>query len=94
MPEIDFSRLLGLGQIVITPNARHSLSPQEILNALRRHARGDHGDFQPPRPGCRQRPKLGGCRRLSAYRTVDGTRFWVISEADQPLTTVLLPEEY
>lgn len=94
MVQIDLPRQLCLGQITITPNAMLNLSPQEIVNALRRHARGDQGDFQHPQKAGRGRRTLEGCRRLSAYRADDGTRFWIISEADQPLTTVMLPEDY
>jgi len=35
-----------------------------------------------------------GWRILSAYRTSNGTRFWIITEADRSSTTILLPEEY
>jgi hypothetical protein len=33
-------------------------------------------------------------RLLSAYSTDAGVRFWIITEADRSVTTVLLPEEY
>jgi hypothetical protein len=35
-----------------------------------------------------------GFRLLSVYRSRSGVRFWVITEADRSVTTVLLPEEY
>jgi hypothetical protein len=35
-----------------------------------------------------------GCRVLSAYHLRDGTKIWVITEADRSATTILLPEEY
>ena len=35
-----------------------------------------------------------GMRLLSAYRLSDGTKFWLITEADRSVTTALLPEEY
>jgi hypothetical protein len=35
-----------------------------------------------------------GLRLLSAYRLADGTKIWIITEADQSATTILLPEEY
>ena len=37
---------------------------------------------------------LDNCRLLSAYRLGDGTRIWIITEADRSSTTILLPEEY
>jgi hypothetical protein len=35
-----------------------------------------------------------GERILSAYALSDGTRIWVITEADRSSTCILLPEEY
>ena len=35
-----------------------------------------------------------GRRVLSAYGLRDGTRIWIITEADRSVTTILLPEEY
>jgi hypothetical protein len=34
-----------------------------------------------------------GFRLLSAYDLADGTRLWVITEADRSVTTLLLPSE-
>jgi hypothetical protein len=31
---------------------------------------------------------------FSAYELRDGTRIWIITEADRSVTTILLPEEY
>jgi len=31
---------------------------------------------------------------LSTYTLDDGTRLWIITEADRSATTILLPEEY
>jgi len=33
-------------------------------------------------------------RLFSAYELRDGTRIWIITEADRSITTILLPEEY
>jgi hypothetical protein len=35
-----------------------------------------------------------GTRVFSAYELRDGTRIWIITEADRSVTTILLPEEY
>jgi hypothetical protein len=35
-----------------------------------------------------------GTRVLSTYELRDGTRIWIITEADRGATTILLPEEY
>ena len=36
---------------------------------------------------------IEGSRIFSAY-TIQGTKFWVITEADRSSTTILLPSEY
>ncbi len=83
-----------LGQIVITPNALQAINPDDVLLALTRHAAGDWGDL------CdddRQENELSlreGYRLLSAYRDTAGTKFWIITEADRSVTTVLLPDDY
>jgi len=33
-------------------------------------------------------------KRDRAIHATDGTRFWIITEADRSVTTVLLPEDY
>jgi len=35
-----------------------------------------------------------GWRILSSYTLSDGTKIWIITEADRSATMVLLPEEY
>jgi hypothetical protein len=37
---------------------------------------------------------VSGTRLLSAYRLRDGTRIWIITEADRSSTTILVPDEY
>jgi hypothetical protein len=81
------------GELVITASARRRLAHDDLLQALHRHARGDAGDFAGEPPSPRPRVRLEGCRRVSAYRAQDGTRFLVITEADE-LTTVMLPEDF
>lgn len=94
MVPYSFTPQISVGQVIITPAAAQRLSPGDITRALRRHARGDQGDFANAPPHHPRGVALLGCRFLSAYRTADGTRFWIISEADQSQTTVLLPGDF
>jgi hypothetical protein len=83
-----------LGQTVITPNARDSLNPEDIQNALRRHASGDWGDVD---EHDRKENELSLTRQLrlfSVYHDRNGVKFWIITEADRSATTILLPEDY
>jgi hypothetical protein len=90
---LPFYPLFPLGEIVITTNAHTTLPPDEIADGLRRHAKGDWGAI--PREDAEQN-ELGleqGFRLFSAYG--EGRhRFWIITESDRSVTTILLPEDY
>lgn len=82
-----------LGEVVATSNAVSQLDPSAIAAAIIRHAAGDWGEV------CREDAKSNedalkfGDRLLSVYR--DGSKkFWIITEADRSVTTVLMPEDY
>jgi hypothetical protein len=82
-----------LGTVVITPNAAQHLNTIAVREALRRHAAGDWGDL-PPEDACVNEVSLKeGFRLLSAYGTGE-RRFWVITEADRSVTTIMMPAEY
>lgn len=85
-----------LGQVVATPGALRALSeagnsPQEFLD---RHVSGDWGDLNEDDRQENDFSVQNGFRLLSAYRLTDGTKIWVITEADRSSTCILLPEEY
>jgi len=83
-----------LGQTVTTPNALAHLTHEDILTGIQRHQCGDWGEVDEPD---RQENELSlqeGFRLLSVYRAANGTQFWIITEADRSVTTVLLPEDY
>ena len=83
----------GLGQMVITASASLRLSTEEVLTALRRHASGDWGDLCPEDAMANDEALRQGGRLLSAYGQGE-CRFWIITEADRSVTTVLLPDDY
>lgn len=83
-----------LGQTVITRNALDTLPIGDVILALERHASGDWGDLYPEDLAANERALTNGGRLFSAYHTKDGTKFYVITEADRSGSTVLLPEDY
>lgn len=82
-----------LGQVVITANACQHLDTIAVNDALRRHAAGDWGDIC-AEDACENEYSLThSFRLLSAYGTGE-RRFWLITEADRSVTTVLMPSDY
>jgi hypothetical protein len=61
---------------------------------LRRHWRGDWGDVDAEDKAENDYSLMHDLRLLSAYTLADGTRIWIITEADRSVTTILLPSEY
>jgi len=84
------------GQIVATPGALEAFraSGESPLTFLERHLAGDWGDLSSEDIAENELSLVHGFRLLSAYHLSDGTRVWIITEADRSVTTFLLPEEY
>jgi hypothetical protein len=85
-----------LGQIVATPAALDALnaSGDSAHHFLTRHATGDWGDLCEGDRQANDADMIHGGRLLSAYVLRDGTKLWVITEADRSATTLLLPSDY
>jgi hypothetical protein len=83
-----------LGQLVATPNALANVSHEEIQASLSRHVRGDWGDCCPDDSAANDAALREGSRLFSVYHTASQTKFWIITEWDRSVTTVLLPEDY
>ncbi len=84
--------LFPLGQVVATPGALDL--GENFYPYLRRHQCGDWGDLDVHDKAENNFSVENGLRILSAYHTPDGAKFWIITEADRSVTTILLPEEY
>jgi hypothetical protein len=86
----------ALGRILATPGALRALSASgaTALHYLERHAHLDPGLLDAHDQIANAQAVDRGERILSAYALSDGTRLWVITEADRSATTLLLPEEY
>ncbi len=82
-----------LGRLVITATAAARLTGDEVADAIVRHARGDWGDLSRADAAENDLALRDGSRLLSAYGRGD-RRFWIITEADRSITTVLLPDDY
>lgn len=86
--------IFRLGEFVVTRGAFDALGFVEIQAALNRHASGDWGDVCEEDQMANEAALVSGHRLLSVYRGLEIPKFWIITEADRSVTTVLLPEEY
>jgi hypothetical protein len=81
------------GRIVITPGAMAELPRDEVTKALLRHVSGDWGKLDEHDRRENQTALEHGFRLFSSYVTPDGTKFYVITEHDRSVTTILLPND-
>ncbi len=90
------TKTFSLGQVVATPGALHAFARGEenYLPFLMRHARGDWGEVCPEDSDANNEAHEHGGRLFSAYKLRDGTKIWIITEADRSSTCILLPEDY
>lgn len=90
MTTVPFS----LGPTVITPAALDVLHPDDVQLALARHAASDWGELCPADRLANEVALKEGRRLFSVFRDRSGRKFYVITESDRSVTTVLLPDDY
>jgi hypothetical protein len=84
----------ALGQTVITANAKSVLPELDVILALQRHHAGDWGELDEHDRQMNEDALRNGGRLFSVYKSVRGQKFYIITEWDRSVTTVLLPEDY
>ena len=84
------------GTIVATPAALDALEEanEGPSGYLRRHLAGDWGDLDEFDRRQNEAALKSHARILSAYALKNGTRIWIITEADRSSTCLLLPSDY
>jgi hypothetical protein len=86
--------LFPLGQTVITRAALDVLQPEDVKACIARHQAGDWGDLDVHDAKENEVGLAQSLRLFSVYRDRSNTKFYVITEHDRSVTTVLLPEDY
>ncbi len=94
MPIFEHDLRFEVGTIVITRGAESGICPEDVYRGLVRHMSGDWGDLTEFDWKQNDAATEFGGRILSRYVSSDGTIFWIITESDRSLTTILLPSEY
>jgi hypothetical protein len=94
----------SLGRLLATPGALELLAANSIspLSLLQRHSSGDWGELSAEDVRANERAIKDGSRLLSAYNMPDGSRIWIITEAEfvegemrsRMSTCIMMPEEY
>ena len=83
------------GTIVATPAAIDRMSRNYMVAALRMHLCGNWGTVDADDKAANDRALRDGGRLLSAYPLPDEAGdFWVLTESDRSVTTILLPSDY
>jgi hypothetical protein len=90
----DQTAKFPLGRMVATPNALAQIPNDEILFALSRHVMGDWGTLDSEDKAENERSLIEGGRLFSQYHSKAGVKFWIITECDYSVTTILLPKDY
>src|SRR4028118_1932895 len=90
----DTTSRFTLGQMVMTQGVAVALDEagQSPFEFLSRHQTGDWGEVCDADKRENEFSIANGFRILSAYRTSEDVKLWVITEADRSVTTLLLPD--
>jgi hypothetical protein len=83
-----------LGRVIATKNVVRTLSQETVTSALLRHVSGDWGLVEEQDRILNERALTIAERLFSIYRSDEGVKFYVITEWDRSVTTILLPEDY
>ena len=89
--------LFETGRWVFTPGALEKVFHADMIFAVRRHRDGDWGEAindDPHDKALNDACLKHGGRLFSCYTDCRGTKFYIITEADRSVTTILLPDEY
>lgn len=85
-----------LGQVLLTPGALEALRDARQLphEFLKRHARLEQGELSDEDHKENLFSVDKRLRIFSAFKTAQGVKLWIITEANRATTTILLPSEY
>jgi len=88
--------LFDPGRIMATPGAIEAMETagQDPAELLDRHITADWGDLDEHDKQENDSSVSRNLRILSAYTLSTGVKVWIITEADQSSTTILLASEY
>ncbi len=88
-----------MGELYLTSGVNNRISEEVrfemfVIRSFKRHVAGDWGNLKEEDKKENELSLEKGFRLLSSYKYRDGTKIWIITEADRSTTTILFPEEY
>lgn len=83
-----------LGRMVATIGVAGLISSEDLQVAVFKHQHGDWGNVCEEDWEANNEAAKEGYRILSSYKDSNDVIFWIITEADRSVTTILLPDEY
>lgn len=83
-----------LGKIVYTPGVLNKICETDIMFSLGLHSNGIWGDLSDDDRKANDEALENNDSILSSYKDSEGNKFWIFTEWDRSVTTILLPEEY
>jgi len=91
--------LFNIGQLCMTAGVDNRMTQEEefetfVLECIKKHAIGDWGLLDDHDKKENELSLKEGFRLLSSYKYKNGTKIWIITEADRSSTTILFPDEY
>lgn len=92
--QVQLQTRFNLGRPCFTENAVTAVPADELLKAVQRHAAGDWGTLDQTDWASSGKALRDGARLFSRYESSAGRKFWIVTEADRAVTTVLLPDDY
>ena len=92
--EIILNSKFPLGKMVTTIGVHKEINFFSIIDAFRRYTQGDWGEVDKEDKKQNDWALENGERLLGSYKDMNGKKFWIITERDRSVTTVLKPEEY
>ena len=82
------------GNLYVTEPVGSKVRREDIVAAVNRHYVGDWGDVCNEDYQANEEALAEGGRLFSVYHDRAGVKFWIITESDRSVTTVLLPDDY
>lgn len=83
-----------IGNIYITRGAKEEIAEEDIIKSLNRYTSCDWGELCKEDRQANEDALKYGDRLFAVYKDSKGKKFYIITEWDRSVTTILLPSEY